>query len=220
MERKALADRYNLALGFNHGMGLTGAVNLFGPTDLCLTLCDKPDVVDAYLELEHQNNLANYAIALDMGVDFIRRNGFYESVDLFSPDILTRMLSRRLKEEIAMAHQHGKLFAYAMLTGMMPILDYLAGLDFDCLLHPDIFYKGMDGVAIKARLGMRKSFWTGPSDTIHMPWDKPEEVRKAVRQVFEVFGKTGLIITPCSSAKAVFPWENVLAMVDEWKRLR
>jgi len=78
----------------------------------------------------------------------------------------------------------------------------------------------MDTVKINAALGAKKSFWTGPSDTLHMPWDKPEEVRQAVRYVFNVFGKTGLIITPCSSSKAVFPWSNVVAMIDEWKALR
>lgn len=53
-----------------------------------------------------------------------------------------------------------------------------------------------------------------------MPYERPDEVRQAVRKVFEVFGKTGLILTPVSSAKAVLPWQNVLAMVDEWKRWR
>ena len=69
-------------------------------------------------------------------------------------------------------------------------------------------------------MGATTSFWTGPSDTVHMPYERTETVRKAVRHVFEVFGKTGLILTPCSSAKATFPWENILAMIDEWKRLR
>lgn len=70
------------------------------------------------------------------------------------------------------------------------------------------------------RWGRRWQFPFGPSDTIHLPYEKPDEVRQAVRMVFEVFGRTGLILTPVSSAKAVFPWENVLAMVDEWKRWR
>jgi hypothetical protein len=69
-------------------------------------------------------------------------------------------------------------------------------------------------------MGATTSFWTGPSDTLHMPYERPEEVRRAVRHVFEVFGRNGLIVTPCSTAKAVFPWENVLTMIDEWRALR
>ncbi len=85
---------------------------------------------------------------------------------------------------------------------------------------PDIFLREADGLSLFETMGKITSFWTGPSDTIHMPYERPEEVRKAVRRVFEVFGKTGLIITPCSSSKAVFPWVNVLAMVDEWRKMR
>ena len=81
-------------------------------------------------------------------------------------------------------------------------------------------HQGGDARALKQKLGHRVSFWTGPSDTIHMPREDPDEVRRAVRHVFEVFGKTGLLITLCSSSKAVFPWANVLAMIEEWKNLR
>ncbi len=106
---------------------------------------DNPELIDAYLELDHALNLKNYEIALDMGVDIIRRNGFYETTDFFSPALLSRFLARRLNEEA---------------------------------------------------------------------------VREAVRDTFAIFGKTGLIIAACSSAKAPFPWENTLAMVHEWKKLR
>ena len=45
-------------------------------------------------------------------------------------------------------------------------------------------------------------------------------VRQAVRDVFAAFGKRGLIIGPCPSAHSIMPWQNTLAMVDEWKKLR
>lgn len=217
---RRLADTYGLAICFGSGTGLTGAVQVFGPTAVCELALTDPGLVDAYLELEHQYNLRNYELAMDLGIDMIGRNGFYETCDLFSPALLERFLFRRLQEEIRLVHAGGRVIGYTQLTGIMPMLDYLARLEFDCIVGPDVFFHGMDAVKINAALGAKKSFWTGPSDTIHMPWDKPEEVRQAVRHVFNVFGKTGLIITPCSSSKAVFPWNNVLAMIDEWKALR
>lgn len=42
----------------------------------------------------------------------------------------------------------------------------------------------------------------------------------AVREVFDVFGPTGLLLTACPSAHSIMPWENTLAMIDEWRRLR
>ena len=217
---KATADRLGLATMATVGSGLTGALWMFGAERLCLLTIDDPGLVEAYLEVEHRWNLAILDLVLGWGVDIVRRNGFYESCDFYGPATLRTLLGRRLSEEIRLVHQGGAVIGYTLLTGVTPMCEHLASLDFDCIVCPDIFMKGMDGPAIAAALGGRKSFWTGPSDTLHMPWDRPEEVRKAVRRVFEVFGKTGLILTPCSSSKAVFPWRNVLAMVDEWKALR
>jgi len=219
-EANRLAEKYRLATCFYFGLGLTGALQMFGPTQVCMLAATEPGLIDAYLELDHRFTLKNYEIALDLGVDMIRRNGFYESCDFYSPAMLERFLGWRLQEEIKIVHEAGKPIGYTLLTGIMPMLDYLARLDFDCIMCPDVFMKGADAWRIKEKLGNRKSFWTGPSDTIHMPVERPEEVRKAIRHVFEVFGKTGLLVTPCSSSKAVFPWVNVLAMIDEWKQLR
>jgi len=184
-----------------------------------LTISD-PELVDAYLEVDHQFNLKMIEIGLELGIDMIRRNGFYETCDLFSPNLLKRFLENRLTNETKLVHSFGKLMGYSILSGYMPILDYLAKIGFDCLFCPDIFLASNNERLLVDKMGHNTSFWTGPSDTLHMPWNNPDEVRKAVRKVFEVFGKKGLILTPCASSKAVFPWDNVLAMVDEWKKLR
>lgn len=219
-ETRSLADRHQVALRAAVGLGLTGAVNMFGPTAAAMCCVAEPELMDAYLEVEHRYNLGAMELALDLGADMINRNGFYESCDLFSPDLLRRFLGDRLKREAALTHSAGKLFGYTILSGYAPIAGWLATLGIDSLFCPDIFLRDGDGPGLVGALGNTASFWTGPSDTIHLPYEKPDEVRQAVRKVFEVFGMTGLILTPVSSAKAVFPWENVLAMVDEWKRWR
>ena len=78
----------------------------------------------------------------------------------------------------------------------------------------------MDLAAIAARLADGKSFWTGPSNTFHMYSEDTESIRQAVRDVFEAFGKTGLILGAASSVHPMMPWANTLAMLDEWRRLR
>jgi len=40
-------------------------------------------------------------------------------------------------------------------------------------------------------------------------------VCEAVRCVFEGLGKTRLLVTSCFSSKAVFPWSNVLGMIEQ-----
>ena len=217
---KRLAERWSLATMASIGKGLTGAQQLAGAEPLCLMTVDNPGLVDAYLELEHQLSLRNLELAADFGVDIINRNGFYETADFYSPAMLERFLGQRLRREIAAAHQAGMLIRYTVHTGVMPILDYLRTLDFDCLFGIDIAFKDANPVVIRDSQEGKKSFWIGPSSTFHL-WNKdPEVVRQAVREVFQVFGKRGLILAPCVSAHSIMPWENTLAMIDERKRVR
>ena len=109
--------------------------------------------------------------------------------------------------------------SYTIHTGVMPILDYLAGLTMDSLFGIDTAFKGVELREVRDKLAPSKSFFIGPSSTFHL-WNGPEPTRAAVREVFEVLGKTGLILSPCVSAHSIMPWESTLAMVDEWKSLR
>lgn len=219
-EAKRLAERLQVATMTTIGLGLSGALLLTGPEAMCLMAVENPDLLDAYLELEHQLNLSWIERMAETGVDIIRRNGFYETADFLGPSMLERFLAQRLNREIDAAHQAGILTAYTVNTGIMPMLDHLRKLNFDCLLQIDVAFHGVDMQVIRDSQGDSKSFWLGPSGVYHM-WSKdPETVREAVREVFAVFGKRGLLLTPCPTAHSIMPWENTLAMIDEWKMLR
>jgi uroporphyrinogen-III decarboxylase len=218
--RKALADRFQLATTATVGSGLTSALWMFGAEGLGLLTLDDPGLVQAYLDLAHQWALPMIEILLDCGVDIIQRTGFYETCDYYSPAMLERFLGEALRQEIEIVHQAGRPYSYILYSGVMPMLDYLARLDFDCMSSLDIAFDNVDLLAVNAKLGDRRSFWTGPSNTFHMYATDPEVVRQAVRDVFAAFGRTGLIVTACSSAHPMMPWESTLAMVDEWKKLR
>ena len=217
---KRLAERHGLATMASIGTGLTGAQQLTDSAPICLMVIDTPDLIDAYLELEHQTTMKNYEIALDFGVDIIRRNGFYESTDLYSPAMLERFLKDRINAEARVVHEAGAVIGYTLLTGYTPMLSYLATLDLDCVMTPDPFFRNESPEALRDACGKRMSFWTGPSDTVHMPWDDQVAVKKAVERTFEIFGKTGLILAACSSAKAIHPWANIETMIQTWKELR
>ena len=215
-----LADRLQIARGAFIGNGLSGALELIGAEKLCMMAIENPGLIDAYLEIDHRMNVRNMEIACDLGADIIMRNGFYETSDFYSPAMLEKFLGRRLREEIATVHQAGKVFSYTINTGVMPILDYLKGLDCDVLLGIDMDFPGADIRAIQAKLGDRKSFWLGPPSQTRL-WAKDGgPARQGVREAFEVFGKTGLILSASVSSHSIMPWENTLAMIDEWKKLR
>lgn len=200
------------------GMGLTGAQHLFGVTPLCMFTVTDPDLVDAYLELEHQTNVTALEWLAGQGVDMVRRNGFYETSDFYAPDVLERFLAKRLDAETAAAHAGGMLMTYTVNTGVMPMLNYLNARALDTLLHVDIAFQGFDLAAFRDALAVKKSFWIGPSSTYHI-WPGPEATRKATRQVFEVLGTTGVLLTPCPSIHSIMPWESFEAMHAEWRRV-
>ncbi|MFC1452539.1 hypothetical protein ACFLSJ_04255 [Verrucomicrobiota bacterium] len=218
-ESKKLADQYGLATLCHVGSGLTGAQQQMGAEPLCFMTIDRPDLVDAFLEHEHRQNLHTIEILSEMGVDIIRRNGFYETADFYSPEMLERFLGNRLRVEADSASAHGMLTSYTVHTGIAPILDYLGSLHMDSLFGIDIAFKGLDLNAVRARLGETTSFWTGPSSTYHL-WKGADATREAVRKAFEVLGNRGLVLAPCVSAHSIMPWESTLAMIDEWKKLR
>ena len=216
---RALADEHGLAVQGSCGMGLTGAQHLFGVAELCMMTIDNPDLVDAYVAYEHRINLRCIEVLAQGGVDSVRRNGFYETADFYSPATLERFLGKRLRAEAGAIQDLGMTMSYTVHTGIMPILDYLASLPMDSLFGIDIAFEGVDLPRVRDTLVPGKSFFVGPSSTFHI-WEGPEATREAVRTVFEVFGKTGLILAPCVSCHSIMPWESTLAMVDEWKRLR
>ncbi|MBI2441858.1 MAG: hypothetical protein HYV35_10865 [Lentisphaerae bacterium] len=216
---RALADRYQLATAAEVGMGLTGAQHLFGVTGLCTLVIEQPALVHAYLEYEHQLNLRVIEALGEWGVDVISRNGFYETADFYSPEMLNEFVGERIRREAAAVKSAGMLSSYTVHTGIMPILDYLATLTVDSFFGIDIAFRSVDLGLVRAKLSCDKSLRLGPSSTFHL-WKGPEATRAAVRQVFEVFGKTGLILSPCVSAHSIMPWESTLAMIAEWKKLR
>ena len=219
-EARAISAKYGVATYVNCVHGLTTAHKMFGAEDLCLMTIENPELVAAYLELGHRINMRNMEIATEAGIDIVRRDGYYETCDFYSPAMLEGFLADHLNAEAGLVHANGSVICYAIHTGIMPMLDYLQTLDMDSIIYIDTAFQGVDLEEIRDKLGQSKSFWTGPSNTYHLWSEDSTIVRDAVREVFDVFGKRGLVLSPCPSSHAIMPWENTLAMVDEWKKLR
>ena len=217
---RRLADRYGLAVLAMSGEGMTGAMKMMGAEPLCAMVVEDPALVEAFLDLEHETNVKTIDLLGRWGVDIVLRNGFYETADFYGPAMLERFVGPRLRREASAARAAGLLSSYTIHTGLMPILDYLAGLTVDSLFGIDIAFHDLPLERVRDRLGDGKSFWIGPSSTFHL-WSGPQATREAVRRVFEVFAeRPGFILSPGVSAHSIMPWENTLAMIDEWKKLR
>lgn len=220
MQAREIADEFGLATRAGIGLGLTGALQMFGPNELCIKMVESPELVEAYLDLDHRLNMRSIEIALDLGVDILHRNGFYETADFYSPAMLRRFLLDRLQAEFGAARDGGAATCYTVNTGLMPMLEYLRELEVDCLFSIDIAHKDHDFERIVASQEGTKSFWIGPSSAYHLQEPDLEVTRAAVRECFRVVGREGLIISPCPSLHSIMPWQSGVAMLEEWRRLR
>ena len=108
------------------------------------------------------------------------------------------------------------------LNGMVDVdamLDYLKEIPFDVIFGVDPTFPGVDMKKIKNELGDRFAFDMGPNNTdFHS--DDTEDVRRTIRRLADVFGKTGFILSPSVSLHSIMPWRNFEAAVDEWKKIR
>ena len=218
-ELRKLADKWQIPIRSTVGHGLTASLSLFGAENASMISIERPELFERLAEIEHRATMRRIELAARAGVDFVTRDGFYETTDFWSPSQIKRFLSDRLRKEIEIAHQAGLLITYTVCTGIMPILPHLKSLPFDCLAGIEPVLGHQDMALVAKELGPSKCIWGGVSAPMHIGMGSPEIVREAVRSFYSDFGRRGTILAPVPSIRQSWPWENVLAMVDEWKRI-
>ncbi len=217
---RKVADQYGVITYAPCGMGLTSAIQLFGPAQAIMLSMDAPEIIERFLEIDHAATMRRAEVLADLGADVICRNGFYETTDFWSPSQIRRFLVPRLKEEIEVMRCGGAAVTYTVCTGIMPMLDILAELDFDGYFSIEPALGNQDMRVVAARLCDRHAIWGGVSGPIHIGEGTPQIARQAVRDALAIFGQRGLILSAIPSIRAHWPWKNALAMFDEWRRIR
>jgi hypothetical protein len=217
---RGMADRWRVPIRAVVGTGLTTALSLFGAQHAVLLSVDRPELIDRLAEIEHRATMKRIELCGRAGVDFLSRNGWYETTDFWSPAQIERFLVPRLRRERDLAHEFGLPVAYTVCTGIMPMIEQLRSLAFDCLFAIEPVLGDQDMGVIARELGPVSCIWAGLSAPMHIGRGTPEQVRQAVRDFYGTFGRRGTILMATASIRPQWPWENVMAMVDEWQEQR
>jgi len=217
---RAVADRWQVPIRAAVGTGLTTALSLFGAENAVLLSVDEPDLIDRLAEIEHRATMKRIELCARAGVDFLSRNGFYETTDFWSPAQIDRFLVARLRRELDLAHEFDLPVAYTVCTGIMPMLEQLKSLAFDCLFSIEPVLGDQDMSAVARELAPVSCIWGGLSAPMDIGEGTPEGVRAAVREFYGTFGRIGTILLAGPSIRPQWPWENVMAMIDEWQKQR
>ena len=215
-----IAGKYKVPTLMTYGEGLALPLFMMGATDLVFFAIDQLEELEKLAQISHEVSMRKIELAKRMNVDILKRFGGYEMTNLFNPEIFEKVVMPKLKKEVEFAHELGLIIYYRVVTGMEPLLKQIASIGFDCIeggephlsnCSLEMWYKGFKG---------KSSSWTGISSPALLGRGDEKSVRREVRNAVDVFGKTGFILGVTNSIRNHFKWENTLAMVDEWKKMR
>ena len=97
-----------------------------------------------------------------------------------------------------------------------PMIPLLIEAGFDILNPVQISASGMDPQTLKQKYGDKVTFWGGGVNTQStLPDDTPDDVRKEVKELVNIFDKNGgFIFNTVHNVQPNVPVENFLAMID------
>jgi hypothetical protein len=216
----SLARAHDLPVILTYGQGLAAIMFMMGAENAVYLAIDDPDGFEQLAEIIHQAEMRNIELAAGGHIQILKRFGGYEMCNFYNPEIFKKVCLPRLKAEVDYAHSLGLLIYYRVVTGMEPILSEIAGIGFDCIEGGEPHLSHCSLEAWHAAICGRASTWTGVSTPVLLGGQDPERVRREVRHCADIFGKIGFILGATNSIRAHFPWENTLAMIDEWKKIR
>jgi uroporphyrinogen-III decarboxylase len=215
-----LARRYNLPIRATYGSGLANLLFIMGAENAILFALENPAGFEELAEIIHQRNMRNIELCHRSDVHILKRFGGYEMCNFFNPDIYRSVCVPRIKKEVEYAHALGMLIYYRVVTGMEPLLQDIAEIGFDCIEGGEPHLSQCSLEMWYNAFSDKASSWTGISTPVLLGGNDTEAVRKEVRHCIDVFDRKGFILGVTNSIRQHFPWENTLALVDEWKRLR
>ena len=213
---RELADRRQVLVAGYAGVTLDIAIWMMGAQAAALASVDQPEVINALVSFIGGINRTWLDMQLSWGVSAVYRRGWYDTTDFWSPKDFERWVVPELKEDTRMSHQAGAAVVYQACTGLKSLLPYLNDIDFDCLLEVEPVLGGIPLAELRRQLP-GKSFWGGVSAPMHIGEGNPEVVGEAVRSAFEAVGDRGFIVKAVPSIRRHWPWENVMAMIGQWR---
>lgn len=119
-------------------------------------------------------------------------------------------------------HDHTTWKTFKHCCGaIMPLMESFIESGFDIINPVQIAAKDMDPKVLKERFGSRITFWGGGVDTQHtLPFGTPDDVRREVMELCEIFGKDGgFVFNTIHNIQGDVPVANIVAMVETLKEI-
>jgi len=220
---KRFAEEKGILLANGWGVGGDALGWLCGLENAVMFAVDAPEFLDALLDIISEWNRRRMELMLEVGLDLFVRRAWYEGTSYWSPALFRRFMLPRIEQEVELAHEAGASYGYIMSVGGLQFADLLLEAGIDVLIGVDpVQDHGMDMAVLRATLGTDVCLWGGMNGFVTVERGTPQQVRAAVRTAVETLGPAGFILSPVDNVTATSDavWQNVLALIDEWKQVR
>lgn len=210
-------DRYRVfCLGFSL---FERAWTLRGIETLYMDLLESPEFVHELLGAIADYNIAQVQKALEHDIDAVyfgddwgQQHGLLMGYGLWKEFIFPQI--KRMYDTVRDA---GKTVFIHSCGDVDELFDDLISIGLGVFnpFQPEV----MDVAEIMAQYRGRLAFWGGVSTQRTMPYGTPEDVRLEVRRMHELGRGGGYILSPSHALEGDVPLENLLALIDETRKL-
>jgi uroporphyrinogen decarboxylase len=202
--------------------GMDGVIWLSGVEKAITTAVENPDVFQELVDLIFDFDKLRTDIMLSIGgADMIVQRGWYSSTDFWSPALFRKFVLPNLKKLVNMVHQAGKLFAYVMTTGLMPLLDQLKESGIDLLYYVDPVQDNVNLAEFKQKLNGAFAVAGGINSGVTLRNGDPDEISNAIHSAVDTFGTDGgFILSPVDALFPDTPESSFEAMLNAWCEVR
>lgn len=147
------------------------------------------------------------------GDDFGSQNG-----PLVSPDMWVRFIGKGFEDYVSLARSYGARVMHHTCGSVRPLIPLMIARGLDVLQSIQPEASDMGAAELKHEFGQHLAFHGGISIQRALPFGKPEDVRKEVREKMEALGKGGGYIA-CTShnIQADTPLANLEALFSAYK---
>ena len=220
---KELAKKHDLLLAGGWGVGGDALAWFCGLQNAVMMAIDHPAFLEELLSIIDAWNRPRMEAFLDYGVDLFIRRAWYEGTDFWSPRLYRQFFFPIIREEVRMAHEAGVKYGYILTSGSMPLHEMLIELDIDVLIGPDpVQGKGADLKRMGEDLCGKMCTWGGVNGFVTVEMGTKAEIDAASREAIAALGPEGFILSPVDNVRdpSDKTWENVLALIESWKKYR
>ena len=230
-EREAFQARMGKIAGFAReqgvavqawsAFGMDAVVWFMGVQGAIFLAMDQPEAFAELFRIVTRADTGRTELAAaDPGVDLLVERGWYSSTDFWSPQLLDRHLFPHVAELSAIAHRHGKKFAYVMTTGVAALGERLIEAGVDVLYFVDPVQDDLAAEKARSLFGGRITLAGGLNSTTLLR-GSPAAIRQSVRRAMDGLAGTGrFILQPVDALHPDTPWEGLQAAIEAWKGYR